>query len=181
MNKARFRALIACYFRKSDKDIIHWWFGQWRKNAFRLKIYELKALLLKHLADSKERNEKLKTLRNLRDKVSDYRIKEVLKTTVIKNVITKIDKVETEVDRGQLIKYFYIWKSKVEQKDSRKLLDKYEQGTILMERFCRRFNHEDIIEAFDYKITVPAIQEKLRKMIISKNKNDIRNTLLKSY
>ena len=180
MNKARFRALIACYFRKSDKDIIHWWFGQWRKNAFRLKIYELKALLLKHLADSKERNEKLKTLRNLRDKVSDYRIKEVLKTTVIKNVITKIDKVETEVDRGQLIKYFYIWKSKVEQKDSRKLLDKYEQGTILMERFCRRFNHEDIIEAFDYKITVPAIQEKLRKMIISKNKNDIRNTLLKS-
>ena len=66
MNKARFRALIACYFRKSDKDIIHWWFDQWRKNAFRLKIYELKALLLKHLADSKERNKKLKTyLKNI--------------------------------------------------------------------------------------------------------------------
>ena len=179
MNKERFRALIACYFRQNDKDILHWWFGQWRKNAMRLKVYELKALLLKHLADSKERNEKLKALRNLKDKISDYRIKEVLKTTVIKNVITKIEKVENEYDKGQLAKAFYVWKSKVEKKESKKVLDIYEQGTDLLQRFCRRFTHEDVISAFDYKITIPAIIEKLRKMIITKNKNDLRNKLLR--
>ena len=179
MNKQRFRALIACYFRKNDKDILHWWFGQWRKNAMRLKVYELKALLLKHLADSKERNEKLKALRNLKDKMTDYRIKDVLKTTVIKNVITKIEKYEVETDKGQLIKAFYIWKSKVESKDNKKILDKYGEGTKLMQRFCWRLTHEDVIGAFDYKITIPAIQNKLRKMLLSKYNNDSRNNLLK--
>ena len=80
MNKERFRALIACYFRKSDKDLLHWWFGQWRRNTMYLKIYELKALLLTHIANDKERSEKLKALRNLRDKMFEYRSKEVLKT-----------------------------------------------------------------------------------------------------
>ena len=179
MNKERFRALIACYFRKNEKDLLHWWFGQWRKNTMRLKVYELKALLLKHLADSKERNQKLKAIRNLQNNVYEYRYKEVLKNTMVKTVITKIDKVNNEVDKGLLSKYFYIWKSKVGEKTNKKILDKYEEGSKLMEKFCRRLNHEDVIEAFDYTITIPAIQYKLKKIIISKYSNDSRNNLLR--
>ena len=55
----------------------------------RLKVYELKAILLKHLADSKERNEKLKAIRNLKEKMYEYRFKEVLKSTFVKTVITE--------------------------------------------------------------------------------------------
>ena len=179
MNKERFRALIACYFRKSDKDLLHWWFGQWRRNAMYLKIYELKALLLTHIANDKERSEKLKALRNLRDKMFQYRSKEVLKNTMLKTVITKIDKFETEVDKTNLMKYFYIWKSKVDKKNNKKLFDKYDEGTKLMRRFCWRLANEDVVEAFHYKITIPALQDKLRKLILSKDKNDSRNTLLK--
>ena len=179
MNKERFRALIACYFRKSDKDLLHWWFGQWRRNTMYLKIYELKALLLTHIANDKERSEKLKALRNLRDKMFEYRSKEVLKNTMLKTVITKIDKFETEVDKTNLMKYFYIWKSKVDKKNNKKLFDKYDEGTKLMRRFCWRLANEDVVEAFHYKITIPALQDKLRKLILSKDKNDSRNTLLK--
>ena len=179
MNKERFRALIACYFRKNDKDVLHWWFGQWRRNAMRLKVYELKALLLKHIADDKERSEKLKALRNLRDKMFEYRSKDVLKNTVLKTVVTKIEKVQIEEEKTNLMKYFYIWKSKVDKKNNKKLLDKYDEGTKLMRKFCWRLANEDVVEAFYYKINIPAIQDKLRKLITSKNKNDTRNTLLK--
>ena len=179
MNKDKFRALIVSHFRQSDKNILHWWFGQWRKNSMRLKVYELKALLLKHLADSKERNEKLKAIRNLKEKMYEYRFKEVLKSTFVKTVITKIDKVENEVEKGKLAKYFYIWKSKVEEKNSKKTYDKFEEGSKLLQRFCWRLTHEDVLEAFDYNIILPAIQDKLRKIIISKYSNDSRNTLLR--
>ena len=180
MNKERFRALIASYFRKSEKDILHWWLGEWRKKAMRLKVYELKALLLNYLANNKERHDKSRALRNLKDKVYEYRYKEVLKNTVMKTVITKIDKVENEVEKGQLMKYFYIWKSKTSEKNNIKVLDKYEEGTKLLQRFCRRLNHEDVVEAFDYKITIPAIQDKLRKIINTKYNKDSRNTLLRN-
>ena len=179
MNKEKFRALIACYFRQNDKDILHWWFGQWRKNAMKLKIYELKALLLKHVADTKERNQKLKAMRNLKEKMNDYRLKEVIKSISIKNIITKIDKVEVEIDKGMLAKAFYTWKSKVGDKKNKKFLDGYEKGTKLMEKFCLRLNHEDVLGAFDDKITIPAIEDKLRKYINSRNNNNNKNLLLK--
>ena len=180
MNKERFRALIAAYFRKNDKDKLHWWFGQWRKNTMRLKVYELKALLLKHLADSKERYEKLRALRNLRDKMIDYKIKETLKTILMKNVITKINKIKREEEKGQLAKYFYIWKVKIGEKNNKKILDKYKEGTQILQRFCWRLTHEDIIFAFDDKITISAIEDKLRKLIISKYNKDSRIILLKN-
>ena len=179
MNKEKFRALIACYFRQNDKDILHWWFGQWRKNAMKLKIYELKALLLKHVADTKERNQKLKAMRKLKEKMNDYRLKEVIKSISIKNIITKIDKVEVEIDKGMLAKAFYTWKSKVGDKKNKKFLDGYKNGTKLMEKFCLRLNHEDILGAFDDKITIPAIEDKLRKYINSRNNNNNKNLLLK--
>ena len=58
-------------------------------------------------------------------------------------------------------------------------MDKYEKGAKLMQRFFLSLTHEDVIGAFDYKITIPAIQNKLRKMLLSKYNNDSRNNLLK--
>jgi hypothetical protein len=48
-----------------------------------------------------------------------------------------------------------------------------------MRKFCWRLANEDVVEAFYYKINIPAIQDILRKLINSKYKNDSRNTLLK--
>lgn len=53
---------------------------------------ELKALLLKHLADGGGRNEKLNALGNIKDETVDCRIKDFLKIIMIKNAMAKIDK-----------------------------------------------------------------------------------------
>ena len=179
MDRERFRALLAAYFRKNDKDLLHWWFGQWRKNALRLKVYELKALLLKHLCDSKERNAKLKAIRTLKDKLDNYRFKDVLKTTILKTSISRINKTNDEINKGKLARALYLWRSKLETKKDQKKLDNYDDGAKILQRFCWRTTHRDLIDAFDYKITIPEIDRILRKFITNKNRNNRRDILLK--
>ena len=180
MNSEKFRALIAAYFRKNDKDLLHWWFGQWRKNALRLKVYELKALLLKHLADSKERNEKLKAIRELKDKIDNYRFKDVLKTTVLRSLLNKITKLNDEVNKGKLARALYLWRSKLDHPKKKDLLDNYDEGTKILRRFCWRTTHPDVLDAFDFKITFPAQDQLLRKIINSTDRNNLRDKLLKA-
>ena len=180
MDRERFRALIAAYFRRNDKDLLHWWFGQWRKNALRLKVYELKALLLKHLADSKERNEKLRAIRTLKDKLDNYRFKDVLKITVMKSFINRLDKFTDEVNRLKVARALYVWRSKLENKKDEHLLDNYNEGAKILQRFCWRVTHRDILDAFDYKITIPAQNKILKKLVTSHNRNNLRDVLLKA-
>jgi len=179
MNKERFRALIAAYFRRSDKDLLHWWFGQWRKNALRLKIYELKALLIKHLADTQERNEKLRAIRTLKEKLDNYRLRDVLKISILKSFVNRIDKFDDEVNRLKVARALYVWRSKIEKKQDPHALDNYDQGAKLLRRYCWRKTHRDILDAFDYKITVPAQDKILRKLVNNLNRNNIRDILLK--
>ena len=180
MNNERFRALIAAYFRRGDKDLLHWWFGQWRRNALRLKIYELKALLIKHIADSKERSEKLRAMRALREKLNNYRLRDVIKTTILRNLIYKNNKLIEEINKGKLARALYIWRSKLDNKKDQERLDSFDEGTKILRRFCWRKTHRDILDAFDYKISWPAFEKIMRKIIINRNRDNIRDILLKN-
>ena len=179
MNKERFRALIAAYFRKNDKDLLHWWFGQWRKNALKLKVYELKALLLKHLADTKERNAKLKAIHTLKDKLYNYRFKDVIKVTILKTAVNRINRVNDEINKAKLTRALFLWRSKLDNKKDQEKLDSYDEGSKVLQRFCWRTTHRDLLDAFDYKITLPEIEKLLRKIIINQNKNNVKDVLLK--
>ena len=179
MNSEKFKALIAAYFRKSDKDLLHWWFGQWRKNALRLKVYELKALLLKHLADSKERNDKLQAIRTLKEKLINYRFKDALKTMVLRNLINRIEKLNDELNKAKLTRALYIWRTKLDNTTDKEKLEKYNEGAKILQRYCWRVTHEDILNAFDYKITFPYQDKILTKLLNRLNKNNVREILLK--
>ena len=179
MNNQRFRGLIAAYFRKSDKDLLHWWLGQWRRNALNLKIYELKALLLKHLYDDKVRNAQLKAIRDLKEKLNNYEFKEILKSTILANHITSINRINDEINKRKLTRALFLWRSKLEKKKEPNL-ENYDEGSKFLQRFCWRQTHPDVLDAFDFKITIPAIDKLLRKIIINKNKKDVRDTLLKN-
>jgi len=181
MNKERFRALIACYFRKNDNDLLHWWFGEWRKKAFRLKIYELKALLLKHIADTKERNAKLKAIRNLKDKLNNYRLREVIVKTILRSLINRIDRLMEEVAKARLERALYLWKSKIDDRKEKEQLDNFDKGAQILRRYCWRRTHEDVVNAFDYKITIPYLEKILKRVVLTTDKNNNRETLLKYF
>ena len=180
MNKERFRALIACYFRKNDNDLLHWWFGEWRKKAFILKIYELKALLIKHIADTKERNEKLKVIRELKDRLNNYRLREVIIKTILRSLINRIDRLMEEICKAKLERALYVWRSKIDNRKDKERLDNFDKGTKILRRYCWRMTHEDVVNAFDYKITVPYLEKVLKRMIITYDKNNNRDVLLKA-
>jgi len=181
MNEEKFKALIKAYFRKNDKDLLHWWFGQWRKNALRLKVYELKALLIKHLADSKERNDKLQAIRTLKEKLNNYRFKDILKTMILRNLINRIEKINDEINKAKMVRALYIWRTKLDTKKDKEKLEKYNEGAKILRRYCWRVTHEDILNAFDYKITFPAQDKALTKLLNRLNRNNIREILLKNY
>ena len=180
MNKERFRALIACYFRKNDNDLLHWWFGEWRKKAFLLKIYELKALLIKHIADTKVRNEKLKVIRELKDRLNNYRLREVIIKTILRSLINRIDRLMEEICKAKLERALYVWRSKIDNRKDKERLDNFDKGTKILRRYCWRVTHEDVVNAFDYKITVPYLEKVLKRIIISTDKNNNRDVLLKA-
>ena len=181
MNKERFRALIAAYFRRGDKDLLHWWFGEWRKKAWRKKIYELKALLIKHLYNSKKRLETLRALYELRDRMNNYRFKDVLILSIIRNIVLRNEKAAEEALKGRLQRALYLWKSKIDHKKDQEKLDNFDQGTKILRRYCWRVTHEDIVNAFDYKITIPYIEKTLKRIVINTNKNNTRDSLLKAF
>ena len=179
MNMNRFRALIAAYIRGGDKDLLHWWLGEWRRNALRLKIYELKALLIKNIANTKERNEKLKAMKALKDKLNNYRLKDVVTTTILRNIISKNEKLTDEANKGKLVRALYIWRSKLDNKKQQEKLNLFDEGTQILRRFCWRTTHEDVLDAFDCKITWPAFDNLMRKIINNRHKNNVRDILLK--
>ena len=179
MNLNRFRALIAAYIRGGDKDLLHWWLGEWRRNALRLKVYELKALLIKNIANTKERNEKLKAMKALKEKLNNYRLKDVVTTTILRNIISKNEKLTEEANKGKLIRALYIWRSKLDNKKQQEQLNLFDEGTQILRRFCWRTTHEDVLDAFDCKITWPAFDNLMRKIINNRHKNNVRDILLK--
>ncbi len=181
LNNEKFRALIAAYVRRGDKDLLHWWFGQWRKNALKLKIYELKALLLKHIYNAQERTEKLRTIIILKERLRNYRFKDVLKNVILRSLINKINRLNDELDKAKLTRALYIWRSKLQPKKDDHILDNFDEGAKILRRYCWRKTHRDSLDAFDYKITFPAQDKILKKLITHFDRKNNRDVLLKKF
>jgi hypothetical protein len=183
MNKERIRALLAAYIRRGDKDLLHWWFGEWRKKAFKMKLYELKALLLKHLNNSRERIEKLKAIQKLKETINNYRFKDILILSILRNVVIRNERAKNEELKGDLKRALYLWRSRIDHKRDQEKLDNFDQGTKILRRYCWRKTHHDIVDAFDYKITIPYIEKTLRRIVKTthtKNINHLKDLLRKA-
>ena len=100
-----------------------------------MKLYELKALLIKHLNNSRERIEKLKAIQKLKETINNYRFKDILILSILRNVVIRNERAKNEELKGHLKRALYLWRSRVDHKKDQEKLDNFDQGTKILRRF----------------------------------------------
>ena len=180
VNKEKFKYIIRAIILNNEKDFIHWWFCQWRKNARALSKYNLRAHLIKQFIENQEKQNKLRGLRNLKERIQNLKNNDATKLKLIRGLFLKLNALSTNDNKAKLQRALYLWRSKCG--DIRSPYDQikpYKDGAKILQRFCWRTTHPDILHCFDAKISGKAIDLLLSKILRNLDRNNRRNLLRK--
>ena len=91
MNKDRFKSILALVVRHKDKDLLRWYFGQWRTNTRKLRAYDMNAIFLNQFFKNRQDHEKFRLFQGLRDRANIMNNTKETTTRILTNIFTKID------------------------------------------------------------------------------------------
>jgi hypothetical protein len=70
LNQDRFKSIIGLVLKYQNKDLLRWYFGQWRINTRKLRAYDMNAIFLNQFFKSKQDRDKFRLFQNLRDRAN---------------------------------------------------------------------------------------------------------------
>ena len=174
LNQDRFKSIIGLVLKYQNKDLLRWYFGQWRINTRKLRAYDMNAIFLNQFFKSKQDRDKFRLFQNLRDRANISNNQKNMTNRILTNIFTKIEALNNLYNKDLLGKYLYKWKSNCGlMKNPFDLVSSYLDGFKVLENYCLRTTHPDIINAFDIKLLKPAQSDYLTKLI--KKYNNLNN------
>ena len=180
--RTRFEEIMRKFFQNRDKDLLHWYLGEWRNRARRLMINNFKAIIIKASISSNEEKDKLRAIYKIKERAKDNKYKLEMQRKILKFILNKYDELGDTKLKGKLASAFYRWKANVGHfKSPYEIIKPYKDGAEILQRFCWRITHPDILDAFYDKITTEEIKKKLLKLIIDLDKNYVKDLLRKYF
>jgi len=177
----RFKSIISSVLRNQDKNSLRDYVNLWRTNTRKLRAYDMNAIFLNQFMKNKEGLDKIKLLYSLRDRANIINTENDKAQRILTNLVTKLDSLNKLNMKEQLGKYLYKWKSNCSMmKNPFDVVAPYLEGSKILENFCRRTNHMDLVKAFDCNLTVPAQINSLSKLVKLFNKKYVFDSLKRS-
>ena len=168
LSKDRFKSIISLILRYKNKDLLRWYFGQWRTTTRKLRAYDMNAIFLNQFFKNRQDHERFRLLCHLRDRASYESNQGQQAHRILTNIFTKIESLNKLYNRDLLGKYLYKWKANCGlMKNPFDVVAPYLQGFKVLEKYCLRTTHPDVLNSFDFKITIPAQNIYLYKLIIN--------------
>ena len=180
--KKKFTEMIKRIVRNGDKDLLHWWFGEWRKKVRFLKEYNFRAILINSSLKCDEEKDKLRALKDIQKNAIINDITNDLKQRILKFVLNKFEDLGKTKYKEKVATAFYRWKANAGHfKSPYELIQPYKEGAEILQRFVWRTTHYDILDAFDDNITDEAKRKILIKLLSYINKNYVKDLLRKYF
>jgi hypothetical protein len=181
MNKDRFKSILALVVRNKDKDLIRWYFGQWRTNTRKLRAYDMNAIFLNQFFKNRGDHEKFRLFQNLRDRANFMNNTQETTTRILTNLFSKLDALNKLNNKERLGRYLYKWKSNCGlMKNPFDLVTPFLEGFKTLENYCLRTTHPDVLKSFNATLILPAQHDHLYRLVKKYNNSNIRDALKNS-
>ena len=181
-NKKKFMSIMRRLLKNGDKNLLHWWFGEWRKKARYLKEYNIRAVLINASLKCDDEKNKLRALNKIEKRAIINNITYDLKQKILKIILNKFDDIGKRKYKEKIATAFYRWKANAGHfKSPYELIQPYKEGAEILQRFVWRTTHPDILNAFDDQITEKAKKKLLVKILVVLNKNNAKDLLRKYF
>ena len=182
LSKDRFKSIISLILRYKNKDLLRWYFGQWRTTTRKLRAYDMNAIFLNQFFKNRQDHERFRLLCHLRDRASYESNQGQQAHRILTNIFTKIESLNKLYNRDLLGKYLYKWKANCGlMKNPFDVVAPYLQGFKVLEKYCLRTTHPDVLNSFDFKITIPAQNIYLYKLVKKYNTINNKDVLKRSF
>ena len=182
LNKDRFKSIISLVLNYKDKDLLRWYFGQWRTTTRKLRAYDMNAIFLNQFFKNRQDNDKFRVFLNLRDRANITNNQKELTHRILANLFNKIEALNNLKNKELLGKYLYKWKANCGlMKNPFDLVSSYFDGLKSLEKYTLRATHPDFLKAFSDSLIKPAQINYLTKLVTKynnlNNKDALKNSL----
>ena len=182
LSKDRFKSIISLILRYKNKDLLRWYFGQWRTTTRKLRAYDMNAIFLNQFFKNRQVQDKFKLFINLKDRANYENNQSQTAHRILTNIFTKIDALNNLYNREMLGKYLYKWKANCGlMKNPFDIVTPYLEGFKILENYCLRTTHPDVLNSFDFKITIPSQKICLYKLVKKYNEINNKDALRRSF